>query len=154
MNGGFAAKWCARELAAAIGNYLVHVRVELRAASRHPNMERKHILMASCEDLITGLNNQLVPLVVEPPAGMIGIGRGFLQNGVRANHFARHEILADAEVLKRALGLDSPQLVSRNIDYAEAVGFLANAHIADCIHRFLLLKAYSFLATFNVLDRV
>src|SRR5229473_4738297 len=98
MNRGLAAKWCARELAAAVGKDLVHVHVELRAAASHPYVQREHVLMLAGEDFITGLNDQLVPLVVEPPAGMIGIGGGFLQNGVRANHLARHEVLPDAEM--------------------------------------------------------
>src|SRR5260370_13855793 len=121
-----AAKWCARELAATVGDHLVHVHVELSAASSHPDMQRKHVLMAAGEDLITDLDDQLVVLFVEPLAGIVGIGGSFLQNGVRANHFARHEVLADAEVLKRALGLGAPELVSRNVDYAEAISFLAN----------------------------
>jgi hypothetical protein len=29
-------------------------------------------------------------------------------------------------VLKRALGLSAPELVSRNIDFTEAIGFLAD----------------------------
>src|SRR5258708_23912799 len=122
MNRGLAAKWCASELAAAVGNDLVHVHVELRAASRHPNMERKHVLMASCEDLIAGLNDQFVLLVVEPPAGMIGISGGFLQGGVCRYHLARDQILPDAEMFKRPLCLSSPQLVVWHTDFTEAVG--------------------------------
>jgi len=83
--------------------------------------------MLAGEDFITGLNDQLVPLVVEPPAGMIGIGGGFLQNGVRANHLARHEVLPDAEMFQRALRLCSPQLVARHTNFTEAVGWYAAA---------------------------
>src|SRR3979490_519813 len=100
MNRGFAAKWCASQLAAAVGNYLIHVHVELRAASSHPDMKRKHVLMAPCEDLIAGLNDQLIPLVVEPSAGMIGIRGGLLQGGVRSDHLPRNQILPDAEMFK------------------------------------------------------
>ncbi len=46
--------------------------------------------MLAREDLVADLNDQFVALVVEPLAGIIGIGGGFLQNGVRANHLAWH----------------------------------------------------------------
>ena len=67
--------------------------------------------MLAGEDLVTDLNDQLVALVVEPPAGMVGIGGGFLQDGVGGYHLARDQVLADAEVLERALGLRAPELV-------------------------------------------
>jgi hypothetical protein len=57
---------------------------------------------------------------------MVGIGGGFLQGGIAGDHFAGHQIFADAEVLKRALSLRAPEFVSRNIYFAEAVCFLAN----------------------------
>ena len=128
MNRRLAPERRAGELAAAVGNHLIHVHVELRAASRHPDMQRKHVLMLAGEDLVTGLNDQLVPLVVEPPAGVVGIGGGFLQSGVRGNHLARDQILPDAEMFERTLRLRAPQLVARHVDFTEAVGFFANAH--------------------------
>ncbi len=79
-------------------------------------------------------NDQLVAAVVESLSGKVGIGGGFLEGCVRINHFGEDEVFADAEVLKRSLRLRSPELVSRNIDFAEAVGFLANA----CHHTFPL----------------
>ena len=57
---------------------------------------------------------------------MIGIGGGFLQDGVRTNHLAWHQVLADAEVLKRALRLRAPEFVRCNVYLAQAVGFFAN----------------------------
>ena len=82
--------------------------------------------MLASKDFITDVNDQLVALIVEPLACMVGIGGGFLQDGVRANHLAWDQILADAEVLKRALGLGAPELVGGNIHFAQAVDFLAN----------------------------
>src|SRR5258705_8899310 len=137
MNRRLAAERRAGELAAAVGDHLVHVHVELRAPSCHPNMEGKHVRMASWEDLITGLNDQLGALVVEPPAGMIGISGGFLQNGVRADHLARDQILPDAEMFKRSLGLRSPQCVAWHIHFTEAVSFLTKVLLLEgvnCIH--------------------
>src|SRR5260370_37732607 len=137
MNRRFAPERCAGESAAAFGDSLVQVHVEWRATSCHPNMEGKHVLMASCEDLITGLNDQLVALVVEPPAGMIGISGSFLQNGVRADHLAWDQILPDAEMFKRSLGLRSPQLVAWHIHFTEAISFLTKVLLLEgvnCIH--------------------
>ena len=73
------------------------------------------------EDFVAHLNDQLVTLVVEPLAGVVGDGSGFLQNRVGGNHLARDQIPADAEVLERALRLRAPELVRGNIDFAEAV---------------------------------
>src|SRR6266403_684296 len=126
MNWRLTSKLRARELAASVGDHLIHVHVKLCAAARHPDVQGKHVFMTAAKDLITGLNDQLVVLVVEPLAGIVSIGGGFLQNGVRANHLARHQILTDAEVLKRALCLGAPELISWNVDCAEAISFPAN----------------------------
>ena len=64
--------------------------------------------MLAGEYLVTDLNDQLVGLVVEPLAGVVRVGGGFLQNGVRGNHLTRDQVLADAEVFKGALGLGAP----------------------------------------------
>ena len=103
-----ATEWRARELAAAVGDHLVHVHVELGAAARHPYMQRKHVVMLAGEDFVARLNNQVVLLIVEPLAGMVRCGSGFLQDGIGGDHLARNEILADTEMLERALGLSTP----------------------------------------------
>ena len=58
---------------------------------------------------------------------MVGDGGGPLQDRVGSDHLARDQVLADAEVLKRALGLRAPELVGRHLDLAEAVGFRTNS---------------------------
>ena len=50
-------------------------------------------------------------LVFEASAGMVRVGRGFFQDGIRINNLAGNEIRADTEVLKRPLGLGSPEFV-------------------------------------------
>ena len=40
--------------------------------------------MLAGKDFVADLNDQLVALVVEPLAGMVGFGGGFLQDRVRA----------------------------------------------------------------------
>ena len=123
MDRRLAAERRAGKLAAAVGDHLVHVHVELRAAAGHPDVQRKHVVMLAGEDLVADLDDQLVRLVVEPPAGMVGVGRRLLQDGVGGDHLARDQILADAEMLERALRLRAPELVGGDADLAEAVHF-------------------------------
>src|SRR6266478_4369016 len=78
MHRGLAPKRRTGELAAPVGDHLVHVHVELRTAARHPHMQGEHVVMLTREDLVADLNDQLVTLIVEPLAGIIGIGGAFL----------------------------------------------------------------------------
>jgi hypothetical protein len=52
---------------------------------------------------------------------MICIGRCFLKRRIGRDHFARHQILADAEMLERPLRLRSPEFVGGDIDLTKAV---------------------------------
>ena len=125
MNRRVAPKRRAGKLAAPVGDHLVDVHVELGAAARHPHMQRKHVVMLAGQDFVAGLHDQLVTLIVEPLAGMVRDGGGFLQDGVGSDHLTRNQILADAEMLERALGLSAPQLVRRHFNHTEAVGFFS-----------------------------
>ena len=78
------------------------------------------------EDFVADRDDQPVSLVASRAAVVIGIGRGLLQDRIGRDHLARHQVLADAEMLERALRLRAPELVGGHIDLAEAVGFLAN----------------------------
>ena len=121
MHRRVAAERRAGKLAAAVGDHLVHVHVELGATARHPDMQGKHVVMLAGENFVAGLNDQFVALVVEPLAVVIGDGGGFLQGRVGRDHLAGNQILSDAEMLERALGLRAPELVGGNFDDAEAV---------------------------------
>ena len=130
MNRRLAAERRAGKLAAAIGDHLVHVHVELRAAAGRPNMQRKHVLMPAGQNLVADLRDQRMDLVGKPLAGMVGVRRRLFQDGVGGDHVARRQILADAEMLERALGLRAPKLVGGDTDLAEGVGFYAEiAHL-------------------------
>ena len=72
-------------------------------------------------------------LAVEALAGIICVRRCLFQDGVGGDHVARRQILADAEMLERALGLRAPKLVGGDPDLAEGVGFYAKI-----AHRLLL----------------
>ena len=113
MNRRVAPKRRAGELAASVGDHFVDVHVELGAAARHPDMQGKHVVMLAGEDFVAGLHDQFVALIVKPFAVVVGDGGGLLQGRVGGDHLARNQILADAEVFERALGLSAPQLVCR-----------------------------------------
>src|SRR5580698_2502134 len=125
MNGLLAAKRCSRYVAATVRNHLIHVHIELGAASGHPHMKRERVLMLSGKDLVTGLNNQLVLQVSQPFPVMIGYGSGLFERGIRADHLARHQVFADTEMLEGALGLWTPQFIRRDLHLAEAIGLHA-----------------------------
>src|SRR5215470_12999426 len=100
MNRRFASERRASDLATAVRDHFVHVHVELSAASRHPHVQRKHVVMLAREDFVTGLSDKFVLLIAEPLAGMISGGCGFLQNRIRSDHLTRNQILADTEMLQ------------------------------------------------------
>ena len=81
------------------------------------------------ENLIAGLHNELETPAVELISGMVGCGCRLLQGGIRRNHLARHQILADAEVFQGTLRLSAPEFVDRNIHFSEAIRLLPN--VAD-----------------------
>jgi hypothetical protein len=86
----------------------------------------KHVVMLAGEYLIADLNDQTVALIIEPLAGMVRVCSSFFQDGVRRDHLTRNEIFADAEVLKRALGLGAPEPVSWNFDLTQRVFLYSN----------------------------
>ena len=128
MDRRVAAKGGAGELAAPVGDHFVDVHVELGAAARHPDMQGKHVVMLAGEDFVAGLNDQLVALIVKPFAVVVGDGGGLLQDRVGRDHFAGNQVLADAEMFKRPLGLRAPELVGGYFNDAEAVGLFS--HVA------------------------
>src|SRR5262249_54803178 len=111
------------DLGAAIGDDLVHVHVELGPAPGHPDVEGKHVPVLAGEDLVADLDDQPVSLGAETAAGEIGVGCGLLEDRERVDELPGDEVLSDAEVLERALGLGAPQLVCGNADLSQAVAF-------------------------------
>jgi hypothetical protein len=80
----------------------------LRAAAGHPHMQREHVLVLAVEDLVGDLQDEVVDIGVKPAAGVVGVGSRLLEDGVGADHLARHQVLADAEMLQGSLGLGPP----------------------------------------------
>src|SRR5215470_17828004 len=99
--------------------------------------------MLANEDFVAGLNDQLVMLIVKPLAGMVGCGSGFLQDRIGGDHLTRNQILADAEMLERALGLSTPELVRRNLDFAETIGLLTKLVIQITDRHGFLLRQFA-----------
>ncbi len=88
--------------------------------------------MLAGDDLVAGRHDQLVDVAGEPLGRMVGVRRGLLQDGIGRDHLARHQVVTDAEILQRALGLRAPELVGGNVDLAETVGFLADIAHGRC----------------------
>ena len=126
VNRRLASQRCSSKLRAAIRNHLIHIHVELRPAARHPDMQRKHVVMPAGKNLITDLDNQVAALLIEPLLPVVDDGGGFLEDGVRIDHLARHQIGTNAEMLERTLRLCTPEFAGRNIDFAQTVGFFSN----------------------------
>src|SRR5690242_8860518 len=127
MHRLLAAERGARDLAAAVGDHLVDVHVELGAAAGHPDVQRKHRVVLAGEDLVARLHDQPAALVVEPGDPAVGDRAGLLQHRVGGDHLGRHALAPDAEMLDRALRLRAPQLVGRDLDHAQAVGLASGA---------------------------
>ena len=83
-------------------------------------------VVLAVQDFVAGLNDQFISLIVKPLVSVVGDGAGLLQDGVRRDHFAGHQIFADTEMLEGPLCLSTPKLVSGNTDLSEAVSLYAN----------------------------
>src|SRR5262245_65832871 len=100
MNRRLAPERRTGELTAAVGDDLVDVHIELGAATRHPNVQGKHVVMLPGENFVTRLDDQSMTLIVQPFAGMVRSSRGFLQGVIGNCPFAGNQIPADAEMLE------------------------------------------------------
>ena len=87
--------------------------------------------MLARQDLVAALHDQLMDVSGKPSVGVIDAGGGLLELEGCSDHFGWNQLLADAEVFQRPLGLGSPQPVCRNGDRAEAVGFVAHVRHQD-----------------------
>jgi len=143
MDRALAAEGRAGKLACAVGDHLVHVHVELGAAAGHPDVQREHLVMLASEDFVAGLDDELELLVAEPLFVVVDDRGGLFQDRVGLDHIPRDQILADAEVLERALRLRAPELVRRDADLAQTVGFSAKLshHCLVRLHGFAFIES-------------
>ena len=74
-----AAQCGAGKLAAAVGDHLVDVHVELRAAAGHPHMQREHVVVLPGQDLVAGLHNQPVSRSSSRPPAWLALAAAFFR---------------------------------------------------------------------------
>src|ERR1700722_8676785 len=83
--------------------------------------------MPARENFVTHANDQRAMVLIEPATTMIRVRRALFQSRVCSDHFPRHEIRTNAEMLERALRLRSPEFVRRHWYIAQRI-FL-DAHV-------------------------
>jgi hypothetical protein len=66
-------------VAAAVGDHLIHVHIELRATARHPNVQRKRVVVLAGEDFVTHLNDQFVFPIIESLAAWFAMAAAFFK---------------------------------------------------------------------------
>ena len=131
MDRRLGAEPAAELLVGAVGDHLVDVHVGLGAGAGLPDDKRKMPVELAVDDLVRRLHDRLGAPRVERAEREIGLGGGALDDGERGDQRARHALLADAEILARALGLRAPIAVGRHLDRPEAVGFGAGFHFGS-----------------------
>src|SRR5215469_16541790 len=100
VHWSFASERRTRNLRAAVRDHFVYVHVELRATSRHPDVQREHVVVLACQNLVTDLQNQIVTFLVETFTGEIGIRCSLLQSRVSGNHLSGNQILSYVEMFE------------------------------------------------------
>src|SRR5207248_4663387 len=71
MDGLMAAERLAGDPRAAVGDYLVHVHVELCTAAGHPNVQRELLLVLARRDLVADADDQVLLRVAEPAGPVV-----------------------------------------------------------------------------------
>ena len=87
------------------------------------------IVELAVDDLLRRLDDGFGAARVERAELAIGLRRGALDDGQRADDRQRHALVADAEIVARALGLRPPIAIGRYFDRPEGVGFGAGLHL-------------------------
>src|SRR5260221_8769983 len=77
--------------------YTTLFRSELGTAAGHPDMQGKHVVMFAGEDLVAGLNDQLIALIVESLARVVRSGSGFFQGDRKSTRLnSSHTVISYA----------------------------------------------------------
>src|SRR6202163_3760518 len=85
-------------------------------------MHRRLGAALAVDHLTRGTDNGAGATLIDQPEFAIGLRRGKLDDAKRADDGHRHPVLADAEILPRALGLGPPIAIGGHLDRTEAVG--------------------------------
>jgi hypothetical protein len=121
MDGRLRAEALAEELVGTVGDHLVDVHVALRARARLPDDERELVVETPGDHLAGGGHDGFRQERLKQPELLVHQCRDLLDERQRADHFARHALAADAEILQGALRLRAPVMGGRHRDLAEAV---------------------------------
>ena len=112
-----------RKLAAAVGDHLVDVHVELRAAAADPDRKRKLFGVTPAQNFVADGLDQPGFFAVELAERGIGAGAGLFQQRIGLDHFRRHLFAANGEIFTRALRLRAPKPVCGRADLAQRILF-------------------------------
>ena len=129
MDRRFRAERAAEPLVGAVGDHLVDVHVGLGAGAGLPDDQRELIVEPAVDDLLRRLDDGLGAARVERAKLAIGLRRRALDDGQRADDRKRHELVADAKIVARTLGLRAPVAIGGHFERAERVGFGAGFHL-------------------------
>ena len=113
------------ELVTAVGDDLVGVHIALGAAARLPDDERKVIVELALDDLVAGRcdGSAFFGRHFVGAQGCIGERGSLFEIAEGADDLAWHDLLADGEVFKAALGLCAPVTVCGDGDGSHGVVF-------------------------------
>src|SRR5215831_7200833 len=125
MNRLLAAHYTAGQLNRAIRNDFVRVHVGLGARSRLPDTQWKMCIEFSFDDFIAGLHNYFSFVSGQFAEILVYQGGAFFENAQGANHFARHDVVTDVEMMKTPLSLRPPIFISGYIDFTHRISFEA-----------------------------
>ena len=122
MHRRLLAALAAQQLVGAVRDHLVEVHVALGAGAGLPDDQREMFVELAVDHLLGSVRNHASALAVEDAERLVDVGRRTLDQPERADERQRHALLADAEILQRALGLRAPIFVRRDIDRSERIG--------------------------------
>ena len=132
----------AGELDGAVRDHLVHVHVRLGTAPGLPDVQRELVGVATVDDLVGGLHDELGLLGRELSELLVRERGRLLQDRHAPDHRRWHPVVTDGEVMQRPLGLGAPVAVGGDVDRADAVG-LATGRALVAAHRALRLLVSS-----------
>src|SRR6476659_8697112 len=118
-----AAQLAAQKLDGAIGQDLVDVHIALGARTGLPDIERELVIKLARYRLVGRLDDRFGTPWLQPPGLFVDHRACLLDQTVGSVYPDGHVVVADREVLQRALRLRAPVLVSGDVDVAEAVEF-------------------------------
>ena len=132
MNRFLGAEFAAQQHVGAVGDHLVEVHVGLGAGTGLPDHQREVIVELAFDHLACGADDSAGAARIKQSEFLVGLGGGEFDDAEGMDDRDRHAIMADLEILSRALGLRAPIAVGRNVDRTEAVGLTAGGFVSGC----------------------